>query len=329
MHTRLLTPLFFGLVAASLAGCGDSGSDTDTTTTTMPGPTTDGPTTGTDVPTTTGDAPSTTTGDDPVTTTGDDPVPTTTGDDTTGEPVGCNVSPEGDEDSDGVDNASDNCPCDANPNQLDFDGNGVGNVCDEDLVHTIADGTPPEFNSLVSEATAQQAIFSCKFPVTLIAIGGELRLRLDDEGQAQVYMHRVDFADTPELTCDLGLITVKLRLEEFYGDGVDPFAVGFGFSLEDHKSGEISGMTGTPHAVMIGGTINVTESSNPDLAMPGANDIEGVPGNFPVAVATATNTANNLALQFEDTDSVVFQQTTESGVEITLRGMTGTFRLRK
>ena len=36
----------------------------------------------------------------------------------------------GDFDSDGVMNASDNCPNDANPNQLDSDGNGIGNVCD-------------------------------------------------------------------------------------------------------------------------------------------------------------------------------------------------------
>ena len=35
-----------------------------------------------------------------------------------------------DEDMDGIADGSDNCPDTANPNQLDFDGNGTGNVCD-------------------------------------------------------------------------------------------------------------------------------------------------------------------------------------------------------
>jgi len=35
-----------------------------------------------------------------------------------------------DSDSDGIVDSLDNCPLDANPNQLDTNGNGIGDVCD-------------------------------------------------------------------------------------------------------------------------------------------------------------------------------------------------------
>jgi Zn-dependent metalloprotease len=46
---------------------------------------------------------------------------------------------ESDDDNDGVDDGSDNCPMDYNPNQNDIDGNGDGNACDSDM---DGDGTP-------------------------------------------------------------------------------------------------------------------------------------------------------------------------------------------
>ena len=47
-----------------------------------------------------------------------------------GETVTCTFTNEADTDGDGVLDATDNCPNDANPNQEDADGDGVGDVCD-------------------------------------------------------------------------------------------------------------------------------------------------------------------------------------------------------
>ncbi|MBI2346731.1 MAG: thrombospondin type 3 repeat-containing protein, partial [Deltaproteobacteria bacterium] len=47
---------------------------------------------------------------------------------------------DGDEDGDGATNAVDNCPLDANPDQADFDADGVGDLCDATPFGTDSDG---------------------------------------------------------------------------------------------------------------------------------------------------------------------------------------------
>lgn len=326
---RLLLPAFASLLIAAPA-CGD-GDDTPTGSSTTVPETTTGlvPTSsaGEDMTTTTTVDPETT-AVDPSTSTGEDP--TTTGDDaTTGPPLDCAApADDADEDADGVANSLDNCRCDANPNQLDYDGNAVGNVCDEPLTFTIADGVPPDFNVLKTTAKAGMSIVSCSFGVDLVVANGDVKVSLDDSGTAKIYALRINFADTPEYECDLTLFKVKLRIEDFFTDGPDPFVVGFPFTIPDHAAGTITGPTDSPHSILINGIINITESGNPDLAPPGQNPIEMVPGAFPTGVAAVNNKGGQVALAFDDSDSVIFMQTTMGGIEIELKGLKGTMRLK-
>jgi len=331
MKKRLLTPLIASLFAAAPVACKDDdkgGDATDSAAATEPG------TTATATAIATDSAPGTTTGVTPTTsggttmtgepgTTGE---PTTTA--TTGEPVGCQApADDGDEDSDGVLNSADNCRCDANENQLDFDGNAVGNVCDAPLTFKIADGVPPEFNRLETTATAKSTL-SCNFPVNLIVLGGEVQVKLDDVGNARIYAAKLNFADTPDLVCDLVLVKVTLRIEKFFSDGDMPFTVGFPFTLPDHDAGAISGMTDKPHPILISGIMNVISSTNEMLAMPGESPLEMVPGAFPTALAGLTK-EGQVTMAFDDKDSIVFMQTTMTGIEIKLAGLKGTLRLKK
>lgn len=324
MQTRLITPLLASLLTVAPLACGDGGSESMTMSGTGPGITgVTTPATG-ETPTTTGETPTTTGETTP--TTGE----TTTGDDgTTGEPVGCQApADDADEDADGVANSADNCRCVANPKQLDFDANAVGNVCDLPLAFSIIDGIPPEFNRLDTTATATMTL-QCMFPLGLIVLSGDVQVTLDDSGLAKIYAARLNFADTPELTCDLTLVKVKLRITEFFAEGPMPFLVGFPFTIPDHNGGTITGQTDMPHSILVSGIITVTESNNEDLAPTGESPLMMVPGAFPPAVASVANKGEQVALLFADDDSIVFEQTTENGIKITLTGLNGILRLKR
>lgn len=334
MKKRLLTPLIASLFIAAPVACGgdkdDSASDSANATESGTGSSasatdpTDGGTTVATTPTTSGTDGSTTASTTP-TTTSDATSDATTG--TTGDPVGCNApADDGDEDADGVLNSSDNCRCDANPNQLDFDGNAVGNVCDAPMIFKIADGVPPEFNRLETTATAKSTL-SCSFPVNLIVLGGEVQVKLDDVGQAQIFALKANFADTPELVCDLVVVKVVLKIQKFFSDGDAPFAVGFPFTVPDHDAGTLTGMTDKPHSILVSGIINVVSSTNEMLAMPGESPLELVPGAFPSALAGVTKDGQ-VSMAFDDKDSIVFMQTTMGGIEIKLAGLKGTLRMK-
>jgi len=241
--------------------------------------------------------------------------------------MGCAApADDADEDGDGVANMVDNCRCDVNPNQLDFDGNAIGNACDMPLRFGVVSGTPPDFNKLTTEASAEMTL-SCNFPVDLIVIGGELQIALDDDGLGKVYAASLQYADTPELECNLVIINVKLKIEKLITTGDMPLVVGFPFMVADHMAGMVTGMMDAAHAIIINGTINVTESSDENLVMPGPQMLENVPGAFPAGVVTVTKANNEAQIVFDDDNSTVFEQTTMSGITIKLTGLKGTLKM--
>lgn len=234
---------------------------------------------------------------------------------------------DADADLDGVNNKTDNCPCDANPNQLDFDGDAVGNVCDDPMAYGVVNGTPPDFNKLDTNASAGMGPLSCKFPVPLVVIGGSAQVTLDDQGTGKVWVELQNFADVKDLKCDLVVVNVTLNIEKLVIAGDMPFMVGFPFTVADHDMGMVTGTMDMPHSIMVNGTINVTQSSNPDLAPTGPNELMDVPGAFPPGVVTVSSAGKDFKAVFDDTDSVILMQTTMTGITIKMTGLKGTLQL--
>lgn len=323
MHSRLLFSSLSSLLLIT-AACGDdkggeSATESPTTGMSTTSATTESPTTGSD---TTG-TPTTSTTAEPTTTSS----PTTSMGGTTG--MGACDTQNGDEDADGdgVANKGDNCPCDPNPNQLDFDADAVGNVCADPLIFQVINGTPPEFNKLDTKASAGMGPLSCNFDVGLIAIGGDVQVTLDDQGTGMVYVNSLSFADAKNLVCDLVILNVKLDIQMLMTKGDMPFMVGFPFTVADHDMGMVTGMMDKPHTMLVNGTINITESSNPDLAPPGPAPLMDVPGQFPPGVVTVTNAGKDVKIDFADKDSLMLMQTTMTGITIKLTGLTGTLQM--
>jgi hypothetical protein len=99
-----------------------------------------------------------------------------------------------DSDDDGIVDANDNCSDVPNPNQLDFDENGVGNVCDT-LVFSDVSG-------VLSSELAIDADFAgaCQVSVDLLVTSGTVQVRLDDDATVAsfeiVELTVADFGDS-------------------------------------------------------------------------------------------------------------------------------------
>lgn len=228
-----------------------------------------------------------------------------------------------DEDGDTVPDAEDNCPAAPNGNQLDFDADAVGNVCDGPLRYAVISGTPPAFNEFGATASVDAGMgLVCEYAVTLVAVAADVQLTLDDDGAAELFLSSLKFADTPAYTCTLGAVSFKSKLEGMHLTGEAPSSVGFPFTLADHKAGQVTGTTDATYTVIVEGVINIVESNSPIVPV-GPSPLVDATFTFPKGQVTASPTG--LAFKFDDAATIVFEQ--GQLVPIRLTGLTGALNL--
>ncbi len=139
------------------------------------------------------------------------------------------VSPVTDTDGDGLDDDTDNCPNDANPDQADIDDDGIGDACDPAINVTIdiKPGSDPNSIKLGDTGSVPVAIFSTvKFDATNIDVS---TLQLNS-----AYVRLV------------GGRNVLASIEDVNGDGLGDLVVQFDRGLLELAVGEGLGtMTGS------------------------------------------------------------------------------------
>ncbi len=250
--------------------------------------------------------------------------------------------PQGDEDSDGIANDADICPCEENPEQRDFDADGRGDVCDNALLYTITEGEAPAnllktlvIASTTVEVLGQTVEASCEFEIPMLATGGEVLVRLGASDRAGLWLARLDFANTGIRECNIAalgveIVHLKVELTDLTIEGTEPYAVGFPFDPGDHAAGRLEGEIDGPQPIAIYGNFVVHESDNETLSQPGTTVLSGVPGDFARGAVSVSESGQRFATDWSDPDFVVFDQVvSDSGVRVQLVGMDGLLKLRR
>ncbi|NVB37113.1 hypothetical protein G6O69_04675 [Pseudenhygromyxa sp. WMMC2535] len=233
--------------------------------------------------------------------------------------------PPPDEDEDGVADEEDNCVSTANPNQLDFDGDGMGNACDT-TVMSMAGGTAATTGSADAGLAG-----NCEIPLDLEVTGGEVELRFDDDASlVGVQILSLTFADVLDKECKLNAaITANVSLTDLnMVNAGSEFPVSFAHNLADHDAGVAVGTTNIPHPVLTTGVIEAALGE--DEPMP--SDLE-LDGNLPPMDVSVQSAGATLDLTFNNesfviaTDTFTVTDPIQIDIEFELRGLVGTINL--
>jgi hypothetical protein len=230
-----------------------------------------------------------------------------------------------DMDMDGVSDGADNCPDIANPNQLDYDDNGVGNVCDTQ-VFTGVTGTL----DTTATAAVQGTMFNCEIPLMVMVTGGQILVQLDDDAaMAGFEIANLQIADIPEQECNLSIANASVSMTNFMmTNSGGPFPVNMPHSQAMHDAGQIAGESNMEHPVLstatMSASVNGGEPMDSELMLDGA---------VPTFTANIMNGGASGTISFADPNFVLAmdQFMVDAGIPVTinfdLTGLVGTLNL--
>jgi hypothetical protein len=236
------------------------------------------------------------------------------GDGDTGEP---------DTDMDGTVDGSDNCPEIANPNQLDYDDNGTGNVCDTQVFSTVS-------GSLDTTAMASAGIAGeCEIPLAIEVLSGQIRVQLDDDAAVAAFeIVNVQIADILDQECQLAVSATVSMTNFMMANSGSAFPVSMAHSVAMHDAGQIAGMSDIPHPVLstatMSASVNGGEPMDSELMLDGA---------LPIFTANITGGGASGTLSFADAqfilamDQFMIEMPFPLTIDFTLTGLVGTLNL--
>jgi hypothetical protein len=239
--------------------------------------------------------------DDPTTGDGD-------GDPTTGDGDG---DEDPDSDMDGIPDSSDNCPEIANPNQRDFDGNGIGNVCDVQVFSNVS-------GTLNSTVVAESRIHTCSVPIVLEVTSGEVRIQLDDDAELAAFeIVTLEIADSFGEECNL-----KVWLTGFSIETGGDFPVSIPHAASAHAGGWIAGDSNMQHPVLSTAILDAQVNAEP----PVQGNLVG--STLPIFTANISNAGAMGILSWADAQFIVATETfvvdNMTNVDVQLHGLIGT-----
>ena len=237
-----------------------------------------------------------------------------------GQATTTSADPLADDDGDGIPNGVDNCPVDANPNQLDFNGDGAGNACDPVDYTTV-------FGNVSTRLVVERGAFSCERFVNLDVSSGLVSLRFDDDASAVgVDLRELAFVPMTE-NCSLSLFgNVDIEISELYRPPGAEFPVSFPHSLAEHDAQQFAGVTDGPQETRLATLLNVW---SPGVNTGGFEPFE-LPGSLP-AISVESGVWDNGQLSFSDSQVVLAEISLGGGslpLEISLVGASGWLELK-
>jgi hypothetical protein len=230
---------------------------------------------------------------------------------------------EPDTDMDGVADGSDNCPDIPNPNQLDYDDNGTGNVCDTQVFTSVT-------GNLMTTANADSGIAGdCTIPLMIMVTSGQIMVQLDDEAAVAAFeIANLQVADIMDQECQL-LVTANVSLTNFMiTNSGGAFPVSMAHNMAMHDGGQVAGMSDIPHPVLSTATMAASVNGEPPMESELMLD-----GALPVFTANIMMGGASGTLSFADPNFVLaetdfmIEMPVALTIHFTLTGLVGTLTL--